>query len=61
MLFSELPYQRVNMEDIAAQLESLPHQLESAGLDSPFDEGCMKAICEETERFIDSYDLDGIQ
>ena len=35
--------------------------LESAGLDSPFDEGCMKAICEEAERFIDSYDLGGIQ
>ena len=35
--------------------------LESAGLDSPFDEGCMKAICEEAERFIDGYDLGGIQ
>ena len=35
--------------------------LESAGLDSPFDEGCLKAICEEAERFIDGYDLGGIQ
>lgn len=34
--------------------------LDAAGLDSPFDERTMRAICEEAERFVDAYDLSGL-
>ena len=35
--------------------------LKEAGLDSPFDENCLKTICEEAEKFLDGYDLTGIE
>lgn len=35
--------------------------LKAAGLNSPFEEGCLKAISEEAERFLEEYDLSGIE
>lgn len=35
--------------------------LAAAGLDSPFDENCLKNICAEAEVFLDNYDLSGIE
>ncbi|MBE5775048.1 MAG: M3 family oligoendopeptidase [Clostridiales bacterium] len=35
--------------------------LKEAGLDSPFDEKCLKDICAEAEKFLDEYDLTGIE
>ena len=35
--------------------------LKEAGLDSPFDENCIRTICEEAEKFLDGYDLTGIE
>ena len=35
--------------------------LKTAGLNSPFDENSMKEICAEAERFLDEYDLTGIE
>ena len=35
--------------------------LKAAGLNSPFDENSMKEICAEAERFLDEYDLTGIE
>jgi len=35
--------------------------LKEAGLTSPFQEDCLKSICQEAEAFIDSYDLSGIE
>ena len=34
--------------------------LAHAGMTSPFDEGCLKAICERATAWLDSYDLTGI-
>lgn len=35
--------------------------LAAAGLDSPFEEKCLKEICAEAEAFLDGYDLTGIE
>lgn len=35
--------------------------LDAAGLDSPFDEKCMKEVCAEAEAFLDAYDLTGVE
>ena len=35
--------------------------LKEAGLDSPFDEACLKNICAEAEAFLENYDLTGIE
>ena len=34
--------------------------LENAGLDSPFDEKCLRAVCEAAGRWLDGFDLSGI-
>lgn len=35
--------------------------LKEAGLDSPFDEKCLKEVCAEAEAYLDAYDLSGIE
>ncbi|MBP3218735.1 MAG: M3 family oligoendopeptidase [Lachnospiraceae bacterium] len=35
--------------------------LKNAGLESPFDENCLKSVCEKASRYLDEYDLEGIQ
>ena len=35
--------------------------LAHAGMTSPFDEGCLKAICERATAWLESYDLTGIE
>ncbi|MBQ9642558.1 MAG: M3 family oligoendopeptidase [Lachnospiraceae bacterium] len=35
--------------------------LKNAGLESPFDEKCLKSVCEKASRYLDEYDLEGIQ
>ncbi len=35
--------------------------LKNAGLESPFDENCLKSVCEKASRYLDGYDLEGIQ
>jgi oligoendopeptidase F len=35
--------------------------LKESCLDSPFDENSLKDICAEAEKFLDSYDLSGIE
>ena len=34
--------------------------LKNAGLESPFDEACLKGVCEKASKYLDEYDLDGI-
>ena len=34
--------------------------LAGAGLDSPFDERCLRSVCEEARQWLDQYDLTGI-
>lgn len=34
--------------------------LKNAGLDSPFEESCLRGVCEEAKAWLDSYDLTGI-
>ena len=34
--------------------------LQSAGLESPFQEHCLQSICQEAFRFLEAYDLTGI-
>ena len=34
--------------------------LKNAGLESPFDEACLRGVCEKASRYLDEYDLDGI-
>ncbi len=33
---------------------------EKRGLDSPFEESCLRGVCEEAKAWLDSYDLTGI-
>ena len=35
--------------------------LRGAGLDSPFEENCLRGVCEAADRWLDGYDLTGIQ
>lgn len=35
--------------------------LSNAGMTSPFDEGCLKGICERATAWLESYDLSGIE
>ena len=35
--------------------------LQNAGLDTPFDEKCLRGVCEAAKRWIDEYDLTGIE
>ena len=34
--------------------------LKNAGLTSPFDEACLKGVCESATRWLDAFDLTGI-
>ena len=34
--------------------------LKHAGLDTPFDEACLRAVCEEANKWLSEFDLDGI-
>ena len=34
--------------------------LKNAGLDSPFDESCLRGVCEKASAYLDAYDLTGI-
>ena len=34
--------------------------LKNADLDSPFEESCLRGVCEEAKAWLDSYDLTGI-
>jgi len=34
--------------------------LKNAELDSPFEESCLRGVCEEAKAWLDSYDLTGI-
>ena len=34
--------------------------LKNAGLESPFDEACLKGVCEKASKYLDEYDLSGI-
>ena len=34
--------------------------LKNAGLDNPFEESCLRGVCEEAGRWLDNYDLTGI-
>ena len=34
--------------------------LKNAGLESPFDEACLRGVCEKASRYLDEYDLSGI-
>ena len=35
--------------------------LENAGLESPFEETCLRGVCEKAAKWLDSYDLTGIE
>jgi oligoendopeptidase F len=35
--------------------------LKQAGLESPFDEACLRGVCEKAGKWLDSYDLTGIE
>ena len=35
--------------------------LQNAELDTPFDEKCLRGVCEAAKRWIDEYDLTGIE
>ena len=35
--------------------------LEHAGLQSPFEEVCLRSVCEKAEAVLDAFDLSGIQ
>ena len=35
--------------------------LKNAGLDSPFEESCLRGVCETAKQWLDSYDLTGIE
>lgn len=35
--------------------------LERAGLDSPFDEACLRGVCEKANRWLETFDLTGIE
>ena len=34
--------------------------LKHAGLDTPFDEACLRAVCEEANKWLGEFDLGGI-
>ena len=34
--------------------------LKTAGLDSPFDEACLRGVCEKAKAYLDAFDLSGI-
>ena len=34
--------------------------LKEAKLDSPFEESCLKGVCEEASKYLENYDLTGI-
>ena len=35
--------------------------LQNAGLESPFDENCLRTVCETAKGWLDGYDLTGIE
>ena len=35
--------------------------LQNAGLESPFDENCLRTVCETAKSWLDGYDLTGIE
>ena len=41
--------------------ETFTKLLENASLESPFDEACLRGVCEEAMAFLDGYDLEGIE
>ena len=34
--------------------------LKNAGLESPFEESCLRSVCEKASTYLDNYDLTGI-
>ena len=34
--------------------------LKNAGLESPFDEACLRGVCDTARKWLDSFDLTGI-
>ena len=40
--------------------QSFTELLQSAGLESPFQDSCLRSICQEAYRFLEEYDLTGI-
>ena len=40
---------------------AFPELLKNAGLDTPFDEACLKTVCETARKWLDSFDLSGIE
>ena len=45
------------VETDAPGTELLAH----AGLESPFDDACLRGVCEKAEKYLASYDLTGIE
>ena len=41
--------------------EYMAELLKNAGLDSPFEERCLRGVCETAKAWLDAYDLTGIQ
>ena len=41
--------------------ETFVNLLKNAGLDSPFDESCLRGVCEKAQKFLDAFDLTGIE
>ena len=35
--------------------------LKNAGLDSPFDEACLRGVCQKADAWLKAFDLTGIQ
>ncbi len=40
--------------------DTFTRMLDKAGLQSPFDENCLRSVCEKAEAYLDNYDLTGI-
>ena len=41
--------------------EDRPDLLKNAGLESPFDENCLRGVCAAADQWLDSYDMTGIR
>ncbi|MBR3367530.1 MAG: M3 family oligoendopeptidase [Lachnospiraceae bacterium] len=41
--------------------DTFTNMLAKAGLQSPFDESCLRGVCEKAAAYLDAYDLDGIE
>ena len=43
-----------------ADIKEFTELLKNAELDSPFEESCLRGVCEEAKAWLDSYDLTGL-